>query len=79
MIKTDILSKFENLDDLIANIGKVGYLPEGAVACKYIHEICEKKGLKLTICDGLYRILNKEIRPLDLLDELMNFGNNINA
>lgn len=74
IIKSDILSKFSNLDDLIANIGKIGYLPEGAVACKYIHEICERKNIKLTICDGLYRILNKEIRPLDFLDELLIQG-----
>lgn len=74
IIKSDILSKFNNLDDLIANIGKIGYLPEGAVACKYVHEICEKKNIKLTICDGLYRILNKEIRPLDFLDELLIQG-----
>ena len=74
-----MLDKFSNLDDLIANISKVGYLPEGAVACKYIHEIAQKKGLRLTICDGLYRILNKEIRPLEFLDELLNFGKSINA
>lgn len=76
IIKTDILSKFSNLDDLIQNIGKLGYLSEGAIACKYIHQIAEQKGLKLTICDGLYRILNKEIRPLEFLDELLiKFGN----
>ena len=74
IIKSDILSKFKNLDDLIENIGKVGYLPEGAVACKYIHEICERKGIKLTICDGLFRVLNKEICPLQLMTELMNYG-----
>lgn len=71
IIKTDILSKFKNLDDLIARIGEIGYLPEGAVACKYVHEIAQKKGLKLIICDGLYRILNKEIKPEDFLHELM--------
>ena len=71
-----LLSKFSNLDDLIQNIGKLGYLSEGAIACKYIHQIAEQKGLKLTICDGLYRILNKEIRPLEFLDELLiKFGN----
>ena len=75
IIKSDILSKFNNIDDLIENIGKIGYLPEGAVACKYVHEICERKNIKLTICDGLYRILNKEIRPLDFLDELLIQGN----
>ena len=79
IINTDILSNFKNLDDLIANISKIGYLPEGAVACKYIHEICEQKGIKLPISDGLYRILNKEIRPMDFLDEIINFGKSINA
>lgn len=72
IIKTDILSKFSNLDDLIANIGKVGYLPEGAIACKYVHEIAVKKNLKLPISDILYRILNKETTPKDFLRELFN-------
>lgn len=75
IIKTDILSKFKDLDDLIANIGKIGYLPEGAVACKYVHELCERRDIKLPLCNGLYRILNKEIRPLDFLDQFLLKGN----
>ena len=74
IIKTDILDRFKNLDDLIARIGEIGYLAEGAVACKFVHEIAEKHGLKLTICDGLYRILNKEIAPMDFLSELLTQG-----
>lgn len=74
MIKTDILARFSDIDDLLANISKIGYLPEGAVACKYIREIAERKNIKLTICDGLFRILNKEIRPLDFLSELLMKG-----
>lgn len=71
IIKKKILDGFKNIDDIIENISKVGYLPEGAVACKYIHEICEAKNIKLTICDGLHRILNKEIMTEDFLDELL--------
>ena len=74
IIKTDILDKFRNLDDLIERIGEVGYLSEGAVACKFVHEIAQRHGLKLTICDGLYRILNKEIKPMDFLQELLMQG-----
>ncbi len=74
IIKTDILDKFKNLDDLISRISEVGYLSEGAVACKYVHEIAKKFQLKLTICDGLYRILNKEIKPQDFLNELLTKG-----
>ena len=71
IIKTDILDRFKNLDDLISRIGEVGYLSEGAVACKFVHEIAEKHNLKLTICDGLYRVLNKEIKPMDFLSEVL--------
>ncbi len=78
IIKTNILDKFKNLDDLIKNISKIGYLPEGVVACKYVHQIAEKYNLKLIICNGLYKILNKEIKPRDFLHSLLLKGN-INA
>lgn len=70
LIKTDMLSKFKDIDDLIANVGKIGYLPEGAIACKYVHEICMKKGLHLNLCEGLYKILNKELSPGEFLNTL---------
>ena len=71
MIKTDLLSNFKDLDDLIANVSKIGYLPEGAIACKYVHQIAQSKNIKLLICDGLYRILNREIEPEDFMLELL--------
>lgn len=74
MISRDILSSFSDIDDLIKNISTLGYLPEGAVACKYVHEIAKKNNLKLPICGGLYRILNKEISVHDFLDELLVKG-----
>ena len=78
IIKTDILSQFKDLDDLISNVKKIGYLPEGAIACKYVHEIAEKKGLKLPICDTLYRVLNKEETPSESLNNLiMNAGDQL--
>ena len=72
IIKENILAKYSSLDDLISRIGEIGYLPEGAVACKYIHEISVQKNIKLPICNGLYRILNREIEPLDFLKELLS-------
>jgi len=74
IIQTDLLSKFENLDDLILHISELGYLPEGVVACKYVHEIAGRQNLKLLICNGLYRILNREIEPEDFLTELLMKG-----
>lgn len=76
MIKKNMLSNFSNIDDLIANVSKIGYLPEGAIACKYVHEVAQEKHLKLLICEGLYRILNKEISPEDFLVELLTGHSN---
>lgn len=71
IINKNILAPFKNLDDLIARIKEIEYLPEGAIACKYIHDISEKKNIKLPICNGLYRILNREIEPEDFLLEVL--------
>ena len=73
IIKTNMLSRFSNLDDLIANVSKVGYLPEGAIACKYVHQIAEQYHLKLPICDALYSVLNKELSPQDCLKNLVSY------
>jgi len=70
LVKTDMLSRFKDIDDLIANVGKIGYLPEGAIACKYIHEICEKKNLKLPLSDALYKALNKQIEVSKIIEYL---------
>ena len=72
IIKTDMLTRFKNLDDLIANVKKVGYLPEGAIACKYVHQISQEKNLKLPICDALYSLLNRELTPMECLMKLVN-------
>ncbi|MBQ5498566.1 MAG: glycerol-3-phosphate dehydrogenase, partial [Treponema sp.] len=71
IIQTDMLDRFADLDDLIANVKKVGYLPEGAIACKYVHQIAEKHNLKLPICDALFRVLNKEATAQECLEELV--------
>jgi len=73
MVKTDMLAKFRNIDDLIANVGKIGYLPEGAIACKYVHEIGIKKDLKLPLTDTLYKILNKETSVNEAMKGLLNY------
>ncbi len=72
MIKTDMLSKFSDIDDLIKNVSKIGYLPEGAIACKYVHEIAQKKDLQLPICDALYKVLNKEATVDEILKALIH-------
>ena len=72
LVKTDMLTRFKDIDDLIANDGKIGYLPEGAIACKYVHEIAQKKDLKLPLCTALYKVLNKESTVEQMVKELLN-------
>ena len=72
IVKTDMLSRFKDIDDLIANVGKIGYLPEGAIACKYVHEIAQKKDIKLPLCNALYKVLNKESTVEQMVKELLN-------
>lgn len=72
IVNSSILEKYENLDNLISRIEEIGYLPEGAVACKYVNRIAERDGLKLPICSGLYKILNKELKPEEYIEQILN-------
>ena len=72
IIEKKILEPFKNLDDLLARITEIGYLPEGVAAAKHVRELIEKHRLKMPISAGLYQILNREIEPLDFLHSFLN-------
>ncbi len=67
IIKSKILDRFNDLDDLIKNIDAIGFLPEGVVAAEFVHKIAQDKSLKLPISEYVYRILNKEVEPYQAL------------
>jgi glycerol-3-phosphate dehydrogenase (NAD(P)+) len=67
IIEKDILEPFTGLEDLLARIGEIGYLPEGVAAAKYVHALSEKHKLKMPISTGLYQILNRETTPVEFL------------
>lgn len=80
IIKDRILDRFSDLEDLIANISTVGYLPEGAVAAKFIHRIIRERKLKLPICETVYSILNREVDPSRALSRMVtNLGGALSA
>jgi glycerol-3-phosphate dehydrogenase (NAD(P)+) len=72
VIEKKLLKKFKNIDDLIARIGEIGYLPEGVAAAKYTYILSEKLRLKMPVSTGLYHILNREIEPVDFLTNYLN-------
>lgn len=72
IILNSALDPFTNLEDMISNIGKIGYLPEGVVAASHAWQLCQKYSLKLSIIPIVYRILNKEINPVMALQHLLD-------
>jgi len=72
IITADILRPFTGIDDLMAHIGTIGYLPEGIAACYYLSKIAVKYDLKLPLCSGLYRMLNKELGYTEFLEDLLS-------
>jgi glycerol-3-phosphate dehydrogenase (NAD(P)+) len=72
IIEKKILEPFKNLDDLLARIGEIGYLPEGVAAVRHVRVLLEKYRLKMPISAGMYQILNREIEPLDFLHSFLN-------
>ncbi|MDR0553575.1 MAG: NAD(P)-dependent glycerol-3-phosphate dehydrogenase [Treponema sp.] len=72
IIEKNILAPFINLDDLLARIGEIGYLPEGTAAAKYVKFLSEKYRLKMPISTGVYQILNRETSPADFLGDFID-------
>jgi len=72
IIEKKILAPFKNLDDLLARINEIGYLPEGVAAAKYVKVLAEKYKLKMPTATGVYSILNREIEPVGFLDSFLN-------
>ena len=67
IIEKKILERFKDIDDLLARINEVGYIPEGVAAAKYIRVLAEKNRLRMPISLGLYRIINRELTPAEFL------------
>jgi glycerol-3-phosphate dehydrogenase (NAD(P)+) len=71
IIEKNILSSFSNLDDLLARISEIPYLPEGVAAAKYVKILMDKYKLKMPVSLGLHQILNKEISPVQFVDNFL--------
>ncbi|GMO26814.1 MAG: NAD(P)H-dependent glycerol-3-phosphate dehydrogenase [Termitinemataceae bacterium] len=72
IIEKNILDQFSNIDDIITNIDKIPYTPEGAVAAKYVKILQQHFSLRMPICNLVYRVLNKEEDSESALNHYMN-------
>jgi glycerol-3-phosphate dehydrogenase (NAD(P)+) len=71
IIEKNILERFKDLDDLLARINELGYMPEGIAAASQVRILAKKHRLKMPISIGLSQILNREIAPIDFLRNLL--------
>jgi len=71
IIEKNILKKYKNIDDILAHIGDIGYMPEGVAAAKYIKIIAEKNKLRMPVSLGLCKLLNREIEPMEFCKKLL--------
>jgi glycerol-3-phosphate dehydrogenase (NAD(P)+) len=71
IVEASILERFGSIDDLIARIAEVGYLPEGVVAARSARELAIRNDLRLPITSAVYAILNREADPLGALDGIL--------
>jgi glycerol-3-phosphate dehydrogenase (NAD(P)+) len=72
IIEKQIIAPYKNIDGLIADIGRIGYMPEGIAACKHVNCLLEKYRLKMPICRLVYRILNKDVKAENALNNYLN-------
>jgi glycerol-3-phosphate dehydrogenase (NAD(P)+) len=72
IIEKKILEPYRGLEDLLGRLHELGYLPEGLAAAKHVKTLADKFKLKIPVSMGLYRILNREIEPLDFLQNFLN-------
>jgi glycerol-3-phosphate dehydrogenase (NAD(P)+) len=71
LIMTRLLDRFKDIDDLIAHINDLGYLAEGAVAARYVQVLSREYGVALPICRGVYRVLNREVAPQQVVENIL--------
>jgi len=71
IITENILDRFSGIDDIIANMDKIGYFPEGVIATNYVNNLAKKHDLSLPICQGVHAILNKEYLPERAIENIL--------
>lgn len=70
IIEKKVLSQFSNINDLIQNINKLGYLPEGIVAAKFAVQLADKYKLKLPLIQSVFKMCDKQVEPMEVVQSL---------
>jgi glycerol-3-phosphate dehydrogenase (NAD(P)+) len=71
IIENRILKPFKDINDLIARIAEIGYMPEGVAASRHVNRLQEKYRLKMPLCSLVYSILNRDTKAEDALNSYL--------
>ena len=75
-----LLDHYASIDELIVGLPARGYFAEGVVASRYVSRLAGELGLRLPICSGVYRVLNREVEPLEAVQGILeSLGGGISA
>lgn len=72
IILNNILDDFEDYNDLMNNLEKLPYLPEGAVAVGHAYKLAKKQNLNLRIINTVWNILDKKSTPEEEVKNYLN-------
>ncbi|AGT27356.1 NAD(P)H-dependent glycerol-3-phosphate dehydrogenase [Borrelia miyamotoi] len=76
LVNKNILEGLTDIDDLIKNLHKIGYLPEGIFAAKEVSLLfrsLDNNSNYSNLANIVYKILNKELMPEAVIDYIRNF------
>lgn len=71
IILARLLEKYNNIEEIISDLPNIGYYAEGVSAARYTWRLTKKYNLNLPICSGVYRILNREVEPLQEVELIL--------
>ncbi len=63
IVLNNIIEPYNDIEELIANLHSLPYLPEGILATYYAMKLISQENIKLPIIKNVYKILNKELSP----------------
>jgi len=72
IVRDKKLQRYTNIEDLMENIGDIGYLPEGVFAANCAVKFIKEKHLKLPIIEAVYKVFNREIEPEDIFSSILD-------
>jgi glycerol-3-phosphate dehydrogenase (NAD(P)+) len=71
IILKGLINGCSSIEEVIQGMPGFGYIAEGVVTAKWVKAIAAQKKIALPITGGVYRILNREVNPLEEVQSML--------